>query len=130
LDSTSWRARPLLAPDARLHAAGRVRSIRGFTERFQLLAIIVLGESIVVTGAAAFDFGLNAAVVVSLAKESLTTLAVALGSLVTPLVVELSGSAAQWPCLGSWRPRSWRLLGSACVQSTPRSCTWTSRSSY
>jgi low temperature requirement protein LtrA len=46
-----------------------------FAERFQLLVIIVLGESIVVTGATASDAGLDAAVVVALGFAFLSTVA-------------------------------------------------------
>jgi low temperature requirement protein LtrA len=46
-----------------------------FAERFQLLVIIVLGESIVVTGATASDAGLDAGVVVALGFAFLSTVA-------------------------------------------------------
>jgi low temperature requirement protein LtrA len=46
-----------------------------FAERFQLLVIIVLGESIVITGATASDAGLEAAVVVALCLAFLSTVA-------------------------------------------------------
>jgi low temperature requirement protein LtrA len=46
-----------------------------FAERFQLFVIIVLGESIVLTGAAASDAGLDAAVVVALAFAFLASVA-------------------------------------------------------
>jgi low temperature requirement protein LtrA len=46
-----------------------------FAERFQLFVIIVLGESIVVTGATASDVGLDAGVVVALGCAFLSTVA-------------------------------------------------------
>jgi low temperature requirement protein LtrA len=46
-----------------------------FAERFQLFVIIVLGESIVITGATASDAGLEAAVVVALGLAFLSTVA-------------------------------------------------------
>jgi low temperature requirement protein LtrA len=46
-----------------------------FAERFQLFVIIVLGESIVVTGATASDVGLTASVVVALGLAFVSTVA-------------------------------------------------------
>jgi hypothetical protein len=64
------------------------------------------------------------------AKEGLTALSVAVGSLVTPLASTCSGSVARWSRSGSSPPRSPRSPGGACTQSTPRSRIGTTRSRY
>jgi Bacterial low temperature requirement A protein (LtrA) len=58
-----------------------------FAERFQLFVIIVLGESIVLTGATATDVGLTSSVVVALGVAFLSS--VALWWLAPPLSVEV-----------------------------------------
>ncbi len=69
-----------------------------FAERFQLFVIIVLGESIVLTGATASDTGLDFSVVVSLMVAFLVTTAfwwLYFGQVATRAMRRLAGDAAE-----------------------------------